>query len=468
VAVVTLSLHALRAPQPAVAQGIGQQFTGSSRSQSGFIPPDTMGAVGPTHFIELINGRYAVYPKVAINNPNGTRTPLFASTLNAFWANAGAPHAGAFAFDPRIVYDASSQRFFAGAVDNQRGNNSFMVAVSRTSNPLDGWSAFKVDSDTQNLRWADFPTLGFNADGVFLAANMFPQTGQNVGQQTTLLAVPKADLLAPAPTIANARLLENVASTTGFNSQPLVNLDNTGGTAPFIAFAGFLRRSDIVGPIGSGPLVNVITTLASGDNPLEAPQPGPKQDIFTLDNRISGNAILQEGTIWGVQTILQPGGRSGLHWFKLRASDNAVLQDGVIADPDLHFYYGSIGVNEFGDVVIAASGSSENQFVSSYGFVGDSAGNTVFGNTTFGGPILLKAGVDDYEALDGAGRNRWGDYSATMVDPSDPLSFWTIQEFVSADNQYSLQVTQILIPEPAMLGAACVLIALIRRRRCCC
>ena len=56
--------------------------------------------------------------------------------------------------------------------------------------------------------------------------------------------------------------------------------------------------------------------------------------------------------------------------------------------------------------MIAASGSSENQFVSSYAFVGDSAGNTVLGNTTFGAPMLLKASVDDYEALDGSGRNR--------------------------------------------------------------
>jgi hypothetical protein len=465
VAVVTLFLHALRAPQPALAQVIGQQFTGSSRSQSGFIPPDTMGAVGPNHFVELINGRYAVYSKFGANNQNGTRTPLFASTLNAFWANAGAPHTGAFAFDPRIVFDPFSQRFFTAAVDNQRGNNFFMLGVSRTSNPLDGWSAFKIDSDTANIRWADFPTLGFSANTVSMAANMFAQTGQNVGQQTTLVVVPKADLLSITPTVANARLFENVAASISFSAQPVVDLDNSPASNPsFVSWPLTVRHGQVVGPLNSATFSVATTLLAGGDSPIEAPQPGPKQDIFTLDNRISGNVVLQEGTLWGVQVALR-NGRNALHWFKIRASDNATLQEGYITDPDLHFYYGSVAVNEFGDVVIGASGSSESQFVSSYAFVGDSEGNTVLGDTTFGAPMLLKAGVDDYEVLDGAGRNRWGDYSATMVDPSDPFSFWTIQEFVSADNQYSLQVTQILIPEPGGIAMSCIALVLLRRKR---
>jgi hypothetical protein len=463
VVVVGLSVSAL-ATTAVRAQVIGQSFTASSRAQSGFIPPDTMGAAGPEHFVELINGRYAVYPKVGANNPNGTRTPIFASTLNAFWSSAGAAHTGNFAFDPRVVYDPYSQRWFALAVDNQRANNSFMLAVSKSSDPLDGWSGFKIDSDSANLRWADFPTLGYNADGVFVAANMFAQTGQTVGQQTTLVAVPKSDLLLPAPTVASRRVFENVAGSTGFSAQPVVNHDNTGGGAPFLAFAGFLRRAELVGPVATATLTTVTTTLPSGNVPLDAPQPGPKPDLHTLDARLSGNVIQQNGTLWGVQTVLH-NGRDALHWFKLRASDNAVLQEGFLSDPDLHFYYGSINVNDLGDVVIAASGSSEAQFVSSYAYVGDSAGDTVLGTTTFGEEILLKAGVDDYEVLDGSGRNRWGDYSATVLDPSDPMSFWTIQEFVSGDNQWSTQVTQILVPEPGCLGYASPLVVLALRRR---
>ena len=68
--------------------------------------------------------------------------------------------------------------------------------------------------------------------------------------------------------------------------------------------------------------------------------------------------------------------------------------------------------------------------------------------------MLLKAGVADYQNIDNVGRNRWGDYSATMLDPDDPYLFWTIQEWVSATDIWSTQIVAIdlePVPEPATL-----------------
>ena len=42
---------------------VGTSFTGGVFSQSGFIPPDTQGAAGPTQLVETINGEYSVYSK---------------------------------------------------------------------------------------------------------------------------------------------------------------------------------------------------------------------------------------------------------------------------------------------------------------------------------------------------------------------------------------------------------------------
>ena len=114
---------------------------------------------------------------------------------------------------------------------------------------------------------------------------------------------------------------------------------------------------------------------------------------------------------------------------------------GTITDPDLDFYFPSIAVNPAGGVLIGYSGSSDNQFVSSYA----SAGRTSGGVTTFDAPRLLQAGVSDYERIDGIGRNRWGDYSATVVDPVDSSSFWTFQEFVDGTDSYATQITQVRV-----------------------
>jgi hypothetical protein len=193
---------------------IGLNFTGSTLGiESPFIPPDTMGAVGPNHFVELINGRYSVYQK-----NDGLR--IQTSSLDQFWTNAGVSFTG-FTFDPRTLYDPFSQRWFAASVDNASGDNNFLIAVSKSSDPTAGWTGFVIDSDSSNLRWADFPTLGLNKDGVYLSANMIPIPGRGaLGLTTTIVAIPKNDLLAATPTVVNATAFENNSSNildgTGF------------------------------------------------------------------------------------------------------------------------------------------------------------------------------------------------------------------------------------------------------------
>ena len=44
---------------------------------------------------------------------------------------------------------------------------------------------------------------------------------------------------------------------------------------------------------------------------------------------------------------------------------------------------------------------------------------------------LLKAGESCYFKDFTVGKNRWGDYSATVVDPTDDTKLWTIQEYAA-------------------------------------
>src|SRR5205807_2404123 len=105
---------------------------------SNFIPPDTMGAIGPNHIVELINGRFRVFDRSG--NAIGGAT----SSLNTFWTNAGV--ATASSFDPRILYDSANDRWFAASADNGGlATSRFLVAVSNTNNPTGAWSGFTID-----------------------------------------------------------------------------------------------------------------------------------------------------------------------------------------------------------------------------------------------------------------------------------------------------------------------------------
>lgn len=417
---------------------IAANFPGTNFNQSGFIPPDTMGAVGPSHVVELINGQYAVYDK--------TGTLIVRSSLDAFWVNAGV-NPVRFSFDPRILYDTSTSRFFACAVDNAGAENNFLVAVSNTSDPSDGWAGFQIDADSDDVEWADFPMLGLNAEVVTISANMFPIG--NGGSNASFLVIPKADLIAGS--VANATLIENVNfNETGFTPQPIVDLDN--GNFPqeilssFNKTSGFLKTSSLLGPAASPTLSTAggFINVTPRNRPPLIDQPGPKVDIQASDNRFNGNVVKQlisgrtNPSLWGAHTV-NINGRAAIEWYEIDAVTNAILQSGTIEDPVLAFNYPSIAVNDDGVVVIGFSGGSPSQFMSTYAI----AGRTVAGVTTFDPFFLTRAGVADYQRLDSIGRNRWGDYSATVIDPTDSNVFWTFQLACSATDQWEVQITRL-------------------------
>jgi hypothetical protein len=101
---------------------VGADFEGANYLDFGANPPDTDGAVGPSRFVELLNSAYRVYDK--------SGNVLQTSSLNQFWSSAGLPQASAF--DPRVLYDPDSQRWFAAALDFA---GPFLLAVSNTSDP---------------------------------------------------------------------------------------------------------------------------------------------------------------------------------------------------------------------------------------------------------------------------------------------------------------------------------------------
>ncbi len=465
----------------AVPFTIGTNFTGTDKAQEALIafnetgtgsfsfPPDTMGAVGPNHIVELLNGHYATYNK---SGTNLSRTRMH-NFWNTAFSNAGVATSTTDSFDPRILYDPHTSRWYAAAVDNPDSTSSrVLVGVTTGNDPsLANWRGFVIDADTANTRWADFPMIGLDASGLYISSNMFDAPG-GVAESTTVtfMGVPKSSLTAGVPSITGFQVRENInPSGTGFTFQPAVDLDNSALPLPGLSRfdSSNLKRTDVPADFFSGGAVGSAGTgliaSASSGTVSDAGQPGIKQNIDTGDSRFSGNVVLQNGSLWAVHSFEDSGGRTGLRWFEINAATNTTIQTGTITDPSLSLYFPSIAVNDNGDVVIGFSASDDNTYVGAYAVVGE----TTAGTTTFSPITLLKAGEADYVHLkEGDVRNRWGDYSATVLDPSDPNVFWTFQEYAREDrappgyvdpidNNWAIQITQIIVPEPsgAMLAA---------------
>jgi hypothetical protein len=68
-------------------------------------------------------------------------------------------------------------------------------------------------------------------------------------------------------------------------------------------------------------------------------------------------------------------------------------------------------------------------------------------NAACGTPIGLANG------LGVSNDDRWGDYSATVIDPMNPNAYWTAIEITAADGTWTTQITQVVAtPEPGTVG----------------
>ncbi|MHC4400827.1 MAG: nidogen-like domain-containing protein, partial [Planctomycetota bacterium] len=408
---------------------------------SGFIPPDTMGAVGLDHIVAFVNGRYSVFDKFS-------GALLQTDDLNQFWLNAGASVGGQF--DPRIVYDPTVDRWFASSIDAPAGANSIFIAVSVDGDPTNGWRSVEFVGDTiDGVRFNDYDTMAVDADGLYIATNNY---GGPSGFDVSIYSIPKADLLAATPSLANMTRFEAESDAIrGSSIQAALDFGPSDGqTALFgTIFPGgnAIKRSDIVG--AGGPGATISATSVDVFVPPYTVAPDARQPngvtIESVSPRFTGNVVKLGDSVWAVHAVSGSfGTNAAMRWYEIDEPSNTVVQTGLIEDATFDWLDPSIAVNAVGQVVIGATGSGPDpgEFASAYAMVG----TTTSGVTTFGSPILLQAGRDNYFEDFGSGRNRWGDYSATIVDPADPSVFWTFQEFAAASDRWGVQVSSLLMP----------------------
>jgi PEP-CTERM motif len=469
------------------AQSIVANFAGLSLAQTNplvgrnYAPPDTMGAIGPNNFVEFINGGYAVY-----NRTGSLVTPAVSDTT--FWLNAGAPAAlvNQGLSDTRIKFDPLSNRWFAteitlGAAATGNANNSVLLAVSNTANPLDGWKStnFNVAGAT---RFNDYPTLGIDANAVYIGSNDFNGAG-TAFLGNTLSSIPKSSLLGATPTTTGiSSFVQGATAAMGSTPQGVTNY-GTGYTTGKV-----LGNSNTVdfGKIQVSTLSNTATTATLGPatavtvldgSPTQVRQPNGSRVVDGLDQRISGTIYQVGNKIYAVNAINPTNqtfsttapGSNAVHWMVLDATTNTLLQEGLITDGTRDLWQPSIAANANGDVVIGYNKAGTDLNISSFAAVG----KTVGGVLSFGSQLLLKTSpVNNYTDGFGAATSRWGDYSATMVDPTDPNVFWTIQEVAVGATTWGTQISAInvttAVPEPQtyalLLAGLCAVGAVVRKR----
>jgi hypothetical protein len=419
-------------------------------------PPDCSGAIGPSHFVEFINGRFAVFNKT-------TGALVMGITDTAFWANAGVVVSNNFSLTaPRLIYDPLSQRWIAAELDyftanKYVGTNDFLLAVSASSDPTGIWSAVKFKADPSGGRYADFTTLGVDASGVYLSADLFDGTQTAIAP--TLAIIPKASLLVGSVKTNGLNIVATLSyGINGHIVQPAITSSNATSGEVMLGVESLgadfqthttLLSTDVqnvtTNTAASATLSAVAVTVPGYSVAFNPFQPDGSDNLDDNDLRFSASVYRVGDIVYAAHNI-EVNNHAGIQWYVLNALNNSVIQSGQVADTNLDLFFPSIAANAQGNVVMAFNASSTNTFVSSYAVVGQ----TVSGTLSFGSLQLLKSGVASYQNPDpvaGDGSSRWGDYSSISVDPLNSSNFWTIQMIPASGTTWQTQITQLTIPQ---------------------
>lgn len=400
---------------------------------SGVDPPDTVGDVGTQYYIQMINSgggaRYTVYNKADGSVEAG---PL---ALDALGAGACATGKG----DGIVLYDRAAERWLLS--EFPVSGNDLCVYVSKSSDPImGGWWAY--DFTTPNF--PDYPKYAVWHDAYYVTTN---EPGPS-----PIYALDRASMLTGAPASPIQRF--TVADMAGFGFQALTPADLDGATAPPAgAPAYFMRHRDdeihnagssnpmqdylelysltidwatpgnsVLSAVTNIPVAELDSTLCGQFSFSCFPQPGsevtldPVREVimFRLQYRNFGD---HESLVGNFVTDVDGSDLGGVRWFELRKSGMAtwsLAQEGTYSPDTDNRWLGSIAMDGSGDIALGYSVSSDTVFPSMR-YTGREAADPL--GTMSAGDNVIIAGAANAS-------NRWGDYSAMNVDPSDDCTFW--------------------------------------------
>jgi hypothetical protein len=442
-------------------QSIALNFTSVTLADTLAFPPDSDGAVGPSQYFTVVNGRLRTHSKYT-----GLADGALDTGLDNFFNSV---RNGQFTTDPKVRFDQFSDHWFIVCINEGSGPNRLLLAVSneRDIQPTTIWRIFFFDvSQISPVGDAglffDFPTLGIDNSALYIGGNLFDSGGSFVN--CTVFVIQKVSMNGLGPLVATAFRDLIVGGVGPFTPQGVDNYDST-ATQGFIL--GLNSTSDLAlriisNPGSANPTISGNILIAIPDvvnNPLNVPQAGSATQLDPIDLRLSHTHILNN-QMWtshniGVNSV---GGttspdRDGCRFYQINMTNPLVpvlVQNGTLFDSTAsvrYFWIPSVMSSGQGHMALGCSTCGAS-FHADAATVGRLSGD---GLGTLESPVIYTSSSFIYNPSDGATPHRWGDFSITTLDHQDNMTMWTIQEFCNATNSYGCQVAKLLAPPAATI-----------------
>src|SRR2546426_2179247 len=432
------------------------------------LPPDTDGDVGPNHYIQAVNSSFQVFNKSGVTLAGPTTYNSFFSALGPTTPCGNNQNQG----DPFAFYDHMANRWVISdfAYPPTGVINYECIGVSKTSDPVaGGWWLYALQVDPANPTWiGDYPKFGLWPDAYYLSVNLFDQI-TSAFEGVRVFALPRSAMIngagAPNPgavtfgltpaTLGDSYSLVPATFRSGIppagQSEYFMSI-NSSAVADTVENQVFAWRFHVdfaipanstfgVGaphaPDASITVNGFVDAFTSTTTDL-VPQTGTTRLLDTLGDKLMTPLVYQNlgGTesLYVSHTINNNQGGTGptaIRWDQFNVSGNTIpatpaqQQTFNNGADGLWRWMPSLAVDGQGDLVIGytESSSTTNPAIA---YAGRLAADPP--NTLAQGEALLIQGAGHQTSPS----QRWGDYSATSVDPSDNCTFWHTNEYYSA------------------------------------
>jgi hypothetical protein len=395
------------------------------------LPPNTQLAVGYQFVVEAINQTVAIFNK-------STGAQVSNTSFTSFFGRGGVNHT---LLNPTASFDRATGRFYIG-IENVTASagptqpSEFDLAVSKTSDPTQGFTIHTVDLTETNLS-VGATSLGWNNDALVTATDMYDNTGTFT--QTQIHVINKATLLNTG-TVSASKL-----DRTGLLLRP----STMAGSAPGdpMWFIGEASGPGATPTLEVSALTNLLTpTPAFQDHTVsvptynaisnaDAPQDpgGNVTDPGVLNTTFTQTAALQ--VVNGVPTLAAThmvGGTSvtQARWYEisLGGSSPSLLDSGDITPgAGISTFIPSIAIDINGTLGLTYMQSSSTQTVSMY----VNTRNATDPAGTLQTPIEVQAGQANanwFESFFGV--KDAGEMSGMAIDPTNG-TFWAANAFAN-------------------------------------
>ena len=409
-------------------------------------PPDTNGAIGKTQYVQIVNEGYQVFDKSTGNSVLGP------AAISSIWSGFGGACQNYGSGDPVILYDHLADRWVISQFASSTSNGPITDECVAVSTSGDATGTYYRYGFHLGSNFYDYPHLSVWPDGYYMSMNVFNSSGTSyLGPQafafdrTKMLSGLSASFVSPVGPL-------------GGSVDPFLPADLDGPTLPpngapatFVGFPGqstnpnyttYHFHTDFTTPTNSTfttfatPAAAGYTALCPGTRAC-VPQAGVSSSsyldgigdrlMFRLAYRNFGN----HESVTGNYTV-SSGGVAAVRWFELRnvtAGPVTVYQQSTYQPDSTSRWMGSAAMDGQGNIAIGFSASS-------------STINPQIRYATRLATDPLNTLTQEAHLYDGTGSqsgtgNRWGDYSALVIDPVDDATFWYTNEYYSSTGTFN-------------------------------